>query len=137
MPTNCALPRGRGGPFESTSLDALISKRQVQDTTKKGSCPSAETSQYIWPRTSWWRSEHAISAVINDPTPIALMHPECSVAIILLILQLSILLLGSGINRISSIKLILRSAAAEEEKNNNNNNNPVHPNVQCWKDHAV
>ena len=125
MPTNCALPRGRGGPFESTSLDALISKRHIQGTTiKKASGSLAETSKYIWPRTLCWQSRHAIYAVTNNPPPIALMH-LCSMAIILLILHPSIFLSGSGINRESSIKLTLRSVEAVEGKNNNYNNNPV------------
>ena len=126
MPLNCALPQGSGGPFESTSLDTLISKRQVQGATKKGfRFIGRDIHNYIWPRPLCWQSRYAIYAVTNDPTPIALMHP-CSMVIILLILHLSIcLFLGSGINRKSSIKLTLRSAAAEEGKNNNNNNNPV------------
>ena len=36
MPTNYAQPRGSGGPLESTNLDSLISKRQVQGMTRKG-----------------------------------------------------------------------------------------------------
>ena len=125
MPSNCALPRGSGGPFESISLDSLISKRQVQGMTKKATGSSAETSKYIWPRTLCWHSRHAIYAVTNDPTPITLMHP-CSMATILLILHLSILFLGSGINRKSSIKLTLVAAAKEGQNNKNKNNkNPV------------
>ena len=55
-------------------------------------------------------------------------------AIILVILHLNILLLGSGINRKSSVKLTLVATAKEGQ--NNNNNNPVQPSVQCRKDHA-
>ena len=56
-------------------------------------------------------------------------------AIILVILHLNILLLGSGINRKSSLKLTL-VASAKEGQNINNSNNPVQPSVQCRKDHA-
>ena len=44
MPTNYALPQGIVRPFESICLDALISKRQVQGTTKNASGSPGETS---------------------------------------------------------------------------------------------
>ena len=52
MPTNYALLRGSRGPFESTSLNSLISKRQVQGMTRKGIRSLGEdVHKYIPPRT--------------------------------------------------------------------------------------
>ena len=109
MPTNFALPRGSGGPFESTSLDSLISKRQVQGMTRKGiRSLGGDVHKYIPPRTLCWQSRHAIYAVTNDPKPIASLHSLLMVAF-LLILRLNIFILGSSINQ--KLKtLILRLA---------------------------
>jgi len=53
MPTNCALPRGTVDQFEFICLDALISKRTVQDTTEKDSgswetCHKHSSGSLLW-----------------------------------------------------------------------------------------
>jgi hypothetical protein len=60
MPTNCALPQGSGGPFESICLDLLISKRTVQGMTTKTTPGSWGTSQNIPSGTLPWQSRPAL-----------------------------------------------------------------------------
>ena len=88
MHTNCALPRGTVDQFEFICLDALVSKRTVQGTTKKDSgswetCLKHPSGPLLWQG--------------RPPSylPLSPSHSSVSVALILLFL-LFVILPASG-----------------------------------------
>ena len=83
-------------PLSSQAWMSLSVKGKSRAQHVKGFPFLGRDPSNIWPRTSWWQSEHAISAVTNNPMPIALMHSVFLMSILPLILHPSIFLCGVG-----------------------------------------